>query len=162
MISSCQVRQHAGWLIDRYGMKLPGKCVLLPLQEVAVTPCTCRGVYTAWAGYAGVQESLEQTASHGTTASPCCLAPSWRPSLETWGETVSERWLEEHASPLGVGTMQREFSGGLPALQGFCSLHSQGTFLCELGAPSLTFYSTPGPASYSALNPPKRFFVSVP
>lgn len=89
MISSCQVRQHAGWLIDRYGMKLTGKCVLLSLQEVAVTPCTCRWVYTAWAGYAGVQESLEQTASRGTTAPPCCLAPSWRPSLETWGERLS-------------------------------------------------------------------------
>ena len=57
--------------------------------------------------------------------------------------------------------MQREFSGGLPALQGFCSPHSQGTFLCELEVPSVTFCSSPGPASYSTLNPPKRSFVSV-
>ena len=90
MISSCQVQQCAGWLIDRYDMELPGKCVLLPLQEAAVMSCMCRCVYTAWAGYAGVQESLEQTASCGTTAPACCLALSWHASRETWGETVSE------------------------------------------------------------------------
>lgn len=161
VISSCQVQQRAGWLLDRYDMKLPGKHMLPPLQEAAVTSCTCRCVYVAWAGYAGVQESLEQMASCGATAPPCCLAPSWHASLEMWGETVSEWWQKEHACRLGVGTMQREFSGGLPALQGFCSLHLQGTILCELEAPLATFCSSPGPASYSALNPPKRSFVSV-
>lgn len=158
MISSCQVRQRAGWLIDRYDMKLPGKRVLPPLQEAAVTSCTSRWVYMVWAGCAGVQESLEQTASCGTAAPPCCLALSWHPSLETWGEAVSAGWLEEYRSPLGVGTIQRQFSGGFPALQGFCSLHSHGTFLCELEAPSVTFCSSPAPASYSALNLPQKVF----
>lgn len=38
----------------------------------------------AWAGSAGVQESLEQTASCSTTAHPCWLAPPWNTSLEMW------------------------------------------------------------------------------
>lgn len=57
--------------------------------------------------------------------------------------------------------MQREFSGGLPALEGFCSLRSQGAFRCELEVPLVSFCSSPGPASSSAANPPKRPVVSV-
>lgn len=77
--------------------------MLLPLQEATVTSPTCKCVYMAWAGSAGMQESLELTTSCSTAAHPCWLALPWNTSLEMWGEIDSRWWLEEHTCPLGMG-----------------------------------------------------------
>lgn len=133
------------------GNSSPGGCH----DVLQVQVCWCGGWLCWCARVPGAN------ASCGPAARPRCLALPQYGSLEMRGETVSDWWLEEHACSMGVGTMQREFSGGLLALEGFCSLCSQGTFWCELEVPLVSFSSSPGPASSSVVNPAKRPVVSV-
>lgn len=55
----------------------------------------------------------------------------------------------------------RDLSESFAVLQGFCSIHCQEPFLCELEVSSVTSCSSLRPALYSALNPLKSSFVDV-
>lgn len=158
LLSSCQVQQCAEWLIDRYDMKLPGKRMLPPFQEAAVMSCMCRCVY----GYGAVQRGLAMLVYKSPWSKPLpaallLLPAAWPcPGTRAWRcgvrLSVSRDWRSMPV-PWEWGLCKRSSLEVFQALQGFCSLHSQGTFLCELEVPSVR--SSLGPASYSALNPLK-------
>lgn len=141
--SSHGLNDSIGCCVGRDGTELPGKrrccCATCPVQVSSH-------------GMASVQESLQ------CHCSSLLAGTAWSTSLSCGGTLTVAGACRSTPVPCQWG---RDLSEHFPALQGFCSIHWQETFQCELEVSLVNSCPRPRPAFFSALNPPKSSFVDV-